>query len=99
MRNITLQTDGMKICGELYFPENNRTPYPTVCICHGIPAKRFDPADRGYAELAERVSGSGLAALIFNPGLLHTAWRSFRRMPLLAQIVVALFTLPVTLGL
>ena len=40
-----------------------------------------------------------LAALIFNPGLLHTAWRSFRRLPLLAQIVIALFTLPVTLGL
>jgi len=40
-----------------------------------------------------------LAALIFNPGLLHIAWWSFRRMPLLAQIVVALFTLPVTLGL
>ena len=39
-----------------------------------------------------------LAALIFNPELLHTAWRSFRRLPLVAQIVVTLFTLPVTLG-
>ncbi len=40
-----------------------------------------------------------LAALIFKPGLLHAAWRTFRKMPLWSQIVVGLFTLPVILGL
>lgn len=39
------------------------------------------------------------AAVIFNPTLLNTVWTAFRGFPLLAQGGIALFTLPVTLGL
>lgn len=40
-----------------------------------------------------------LAALLFKHELLEQAWRTFRSWPLLAQLVVALFTLPVVIGL
>ena len=53
--------------GQLYLPSKGaQTPYPTVCLCHGIPAKSPDPSDRGYPLLAERICCEGLAVLIFN---------------------------------
>ncbi len=39
------------------------------------------------------------AALIFNRELLGQVWQSFRSWPVLVQLVVALLTLPVVLGL
>ena len=64
---VALRVDGLKIIGQLYLPvKSDRTPYPTVCICHGIPAKRPDPSDRGYPLLAERICHQGFAAFIFN---------------------------------
>jgi len=66
-RVVTLDLEGIKLAGQLYLPgEGNRTPYPTVCICHGIPARVPDPSDRGYPLLAERVCREGFAAFIFN---------------------------------
>ena len=62
---VTLEVDGVNIVGQLYLPEGN-VPYPTVCACHGIPAGIPDPADRGYALLAEKISPHGFAVLIFN---------------------------------
>ena len=38
-------------------------------------------------------------ALIFNPAMLDSVWQSFRGFPLIAQIVLGLLFLPVTLGL
>ena len=64
---VTLEVDGLTISGQLYLPgRGDRTPYPTVCICHGIPAKSPDPSDRGYPLLAERICHQGFAVFIFN---------------------------------
>ena len=66
-RPITLEVEGLKLVGQLYLPgKGDSIPYPAVCICHGIPAERYDPKNRGYPLLAERICGEGLAVLIFN---------------------------------
>ena len=62
---VILEVDGINIAGQLYLPEGDG-PYPTVCTCHGIPAGVPDPADRGYASLAEKIAPHGFAVLIFN---------------------------------
>jgi len=62
---VTLKVDRLDIVGQFYLP-GSRIPYPTVCVCHGIPAGIPDPGDRGYPELAENVCHEGFAALIFN---------------------------------
>jgi len=65
--NVILLVDGIKLAGQFYLPDEGlQAPYPTVCICHGIPAHVHDPKDRGYPLLAERICGEGLAVLIFN---------------------------------
>ncbi len=64
---VILEVDGLKISGQLYLPdESDRTPYPTVCICHGIPAESPDPGDKGHTLLAESICHQGFAALAFN---------------------------------
>ena len=64
---ITLEVEGLKLVGQLYLPgKGDCIPYPAVCICHGIPAECFNPKDKGYPLLAERICGEGLAVLIFN---------------------------------
>ncbi len=62
---VALEVDGLNIVGRLYLPAG-RAPYPTVCVCHGIPARIPDPNDRGYAALAEQICSNGFAVLIFN---------------------------------
>jgi fermentation-respiration switch protein FrsA (DUF1100 family) len=64
-RGITLRVDGLNVAGQLYFP-TGKPPYPTVCVCHGIPAGIPDPADSGYSLLAEQICRVGFAVLIFN---------------------------------
>jgi len=64
-RDVTLDLDGLKIAGQLYLP-GGQAPYPVVAICHGIPARIPDPAERGYPLLAERICREGLAVFIFN---------------------------------
>ncbi len=64
-RVVTLPVDGLDIVGQLYLPDD-QAPYPTVCVCHGIPAKNRDPGDGGYPLLAERICREGFAVLIFN---------------------------------
>ncbi len=64
-RPVALEVDGLNIVGELYLPSAG-VPYPTVCVCHGIPARVPDPSDRGYPLLAEQLCRHGFAALIFN---------------------------------
>jgi len=64
---IALQAEGIKLAGQLYLPgEGTQTPYPVVCVCHGIPAHVPDPNDRGYPLLAERICSEGLAVLVFS---------------------------------
>lgn len=62
-----LEVDGIRLVGQLYLPsEGKKPPYPTVCICHGIPARLPDPGDRGYPLLAERICGQGFAVFLFS---------------------------------
>ncbi|MFC1988563.1 alpha/beta hydrolase family protein [Chloroflexota bacterium] len=67
-RDIVLSVEDLKIEGRLYLPGiTTRTPYPAVCICHGIPSGKFpEPGDGGYPVLAERICRQGFAVLIFN---------------------------------
>ncbi len=65
IRPVVLEADGLNITGRLYRPDGP-VPYPTLCICHGIPARIADPANRGYPLLAERICREGLAVFIFN---------------------------------
>ena len=62
---VALEVDGLNIVGQLYLPAGDM-PYPTVCVCHGIPAGIPDPSDRGYPLLAEQICRHGFAVLIFN---------------------------------
>ena len=66
-RVIALQVEGIKLAGQLYLPdEGGQLCYPTVCVCHGIPAGVTDPGDSGYPLLAETICREGFAVLIFN---------------------------------
>ncbi len=60
-----IEANGVRLYSELYLPEG-KPPFPTVCICHGIPARIPDPTDRGYPILAETICKGGFAAMIFN---------------------------------
>ena len=62
---VTLEVDGIEIAGQLYLP-GDQTPYPIVCVCHGIPAHAPDPMDKGYKLLAEQTCRQGFAVFIFN---------------------------------
>jgi fermentation-respiration switch protein FrsA (DUF1100 family) len=63
---ISWKSDGFNIRGEMYFPASPSEPVPGLIICHGIPAKIKEPADRGYPLLAERFCREGFGVLIFN---------------------------------
>ena len=65
VRQIVLDVEGIAISGQLYLPDS-QAPYPTVCVCHGIPKRIYDPSNRGYPLLAERICRQGFAVLIFN---------------------------------
>ncbi len=62
---VVLKVDDLKIVGHLYLP-GDQTPYPTVCVCHGVPAEKFYPSDKGYRLLAEKICQRGLAVFTFN---------------------------------
>jgi len=64
-KQIVLDVEGIAISGQLYLPDS-QAPYPTVCVCHGIPNRIYDPNDKGYPLLAERICRQGFAVLIFN---------------------------------
>lgn len=66
-RAVTLDLDGLKIVGRLYLPGGGGgAPYPTVCICHGIPAQKPAGHESGYPLFAERICRQGFAVFIFN---------------------------------
>jgi len=63
----TLEVDGLTISGQLYLPGGGRQiPYPTICVCHGIPAHPTESGDGGYPLLAEKLCHEGFAVFIFN---------------------------------
>lgn len=65
IKEIRLRVNGLELAGELHAPSSDKTS-PALCICHGIPAVPPDPADRGYALLAQRFCSAGFVTLIFN---------------------------------
>jgi len=69
-RDVAFQVDGLQLAGQLYLPDESRLdPYPTVCVCHGIPQSgvaKSGVSERGYPVLAEQICHAGFAVLIFN---------------------------------
>jgi alpha/beta superfamily hydrolase len=65
-KQLYLEVDGLKLAAELYVPRSVNRPAPALCICHGIPAAPYNPADRGYAILAQKFCSTGFVTLIFN---------------------------------
>jgi len=65
IKDVSLEVDNLRIVGQFYLPDS-KSPYPTVCVCHGIPAQLPDSSDRGYPLLAERICHQGFAVFIFN---------------------------------
>jgi uncharacterized protein len=63
-KEAKLIVDGLKIEGQLYWPEEKAPPYPVVILCHGVPSGNIDPSDPGYPFLAETLSAEGFAAYI-----------------------------------
>ena len=63
---FSLDVNGLKIVGEIYYPPQLQGSQPALCLCHGIPAAVPDPSDRGYPLLAERFSQEGFITCIFN---------------------------------
>lgn len=64
-RDIILKTDGLKITGQLFTPEDVDPPYPAVVLCHGIPSGIVDPTDGGYPLLAKTIAEEGFAVVTF----------------------------------
>jgi dipeptidyl aminopeptidase/acylaminoacyl peptidase len=65
VREIRLKTDELELAGEVHIPSRDKIR-PALCICHGIPATPYDPADKGYTLLAQRFCHAGFVSLIFN---------------------------------
>ena len=64
---VILELEGIKLRGQLCLPgEGNASPYPAVCICHGIPAYAPTPGDGGYPHLAARICAQGFAVFTLN---------------------------------
>jgi dipeptidyl aminopeptidase/acylaminoacyl peptidase len=64
-RNITIQIDGLKLPAAVLFPETKQ-PSPALCLCHGIPAGKYNPTEEGYPALAQRFCDAGFVTMIFN---------------------------------
>jgi alpha/beta superfamily hydrolase len=63
---VSWLSDGLKIAGELFRPSTAKPPFPSLILCHGIPAGVKNPDDPGYPLLAERIRREGFLVLIFN---------------------------------
>jgi uncharacterized protein len=64
-KEANLTVDGLKIIGQLYWPEEIAPPYPAVILCHGVPSGNIDPTDPGYPFLAETIANAGFAVYTF----------------------------------
>lgn len=66
IENVSWESEGVTIRGEIYSPGKPTHFYPALVICHGIPGKTKVAEDGGYPLLAERFCRAGFLALIFN---------------------------------
>jgi len=65
--SVVLCSDELMLAGEVYMPDGPGGSYPAVCLCHGIPAVKYNPDEKGgYPELAARFCQEGFIALAFN---------------------------------
>jgi len=65
-KKFSFLSDGWKIYGEIFLPQQIKKPYPGLIICHGLPGKVRSPDDKGYPYLAEFFGREGFLVLIFN---------------------------------
>ena len=66
-RELQIALEGIRLKGEVYLPNIALAPYPTLCLCHGLP--RGGPpvsGDGGYPSLAARLAGCGFMSVVFN---------------------------------
>lgn len=65
--SVVLSCDELMLAGELYMPDGPGGSFPALVLCHGIPAVRYNPEEKGgYAELAARFCRAGFITLTFN---------------------------------
>jgi dipeptidyl aminopeptidase/acylaminoacyl peptidase len=64
-KDFAIHVDGLKLPAAVFFPETNR-PSPALCLCHGIPAGKYNPTEEGYPALAQRFCDAGFVTTIFN---------------------------------
>jgi len=65
INDFFIHLEGIKLKGQIYYPEEPRGKYPGLCLCHGLPRGAY-PNDRGYPGLAEWFSQAGFVTVIFN---------------------------------
>ena len=65
-KKVLLNADGIDLAAEIFIPEESAEKYPTLCLCHGIPAGPPEPGRPGYDQLAEQFCATGFIAMIFN---------------------------------
>lgn len=66
VETATFYSDNLELRGEIYIPGETRRKYPAVCMCHGISAGPYNPAERSWPLLAERFCKDGFVSMIFN---------------------------------
>lgn len=66
IEKVCFSSDGLKIYGEIFIPEEGQKPYPGLIICHGLPGKVRTPDDQGYPYLASCFCQEGFLVLIYN---------------------------------
>ena len=65
--SVVLSSDELMLAGEVYLPDDPCGSYPAICLCHGIPAVKYNPEEKGgYPELAARFCQAGFVAMAFN---------------------------------
>ena len=66
VKPLKIISDGLKLSGEVYIPQNGKEAYPAACLCHGISAGPYNPAERSWPLLAQKFCHAGFVTLIFN---------------------------------
>jgi fermentation-respiration switch protein FrsA (DUF1100 family) len=64
-KEVSFKSDNLNLYGKVFFPEVIDYSRPALCICHGISAGSYNPAEQGYAILAERFCTNGFITFVF----------------------------------
>jgi fermentation-respiration switch protein FrsA (DUF1100 family) len=63
---LYFKSGDLNLYGEIFHPDCANNNLPVLCFCHGIPAVAYNPAEQGYAALAEYFCMNGFTAFTFN---------------------------------